>query len=180
MKLQNKKVAIVATNGFEESELFEPLQRLKDEGATVDIISIEKGEIVGKHGAENGKSIQVDKTFGEVKPEDYNALVLPGGLANPDTLRQNKDAVAFVKHFGEVNKPIAAICHGPWTMINAEIVKGKKMTSYPSLEVDLRNAGVNWVDEEVVVDQGMVTSRTPDDLPAFNDKMVEEIAEGKH
>ncbi|MGI9527404.1 MAG: type 1 glutamine amidotransferase domain-containing protein [Weeksellaceae bacterium] len=180
MKLQNKKVAIVATNGFEQSELLEPLKRLKEEGPDVDVVSIEKGEIQGKSGSEKGESVKVDKTFDEVKPEDYNALVLPGGLANPDTLRQNDKAVQFVKHFGEVKKPIAAICHGPWTLINAEIVKGKKVTSYPSLEFDLKNAGATWVDEEVVVDQGLVTSRTPEDLPAFLDKMVEEIREGKH
>lgn len=180
MKLQNKKVAVVATNGFEESELFEPYNRLKEEGAEVDIISIESGEIQGMKNGEWTKKIKVDKTFDQVSPEDYNALVLPGGLLNPDTLRINEKAVKFVKHFGEVKKPIAAICHGPWTLINAEVVKGKKMTSYPSLQVDLKNAGATWVDEEVVVDNGLVTSRTPQDLPAFNDKMVEEIQEGKH
>ncbi|PVX52195.1 protease I [Balneicella halophila] len=180
MELKNKKVAVVAENGFEESELFEPYNRLKKEGAEVHIVSSKKGEIQAMKGKEWTKTIAVDKTFDEVSPEEYNAVVLPGGVVNPDTLRNNEDAVKFVKHFSDVKKPIAAICHGPWTLINAEAVKGKNMTSYSSIRKDLENAGANWVDEEVVVDQGLVTSRTPDDLPAFMDKMVEEIEEGKH
>lgn len=180
MKLKNKKVAVLSENGFEESELFQPYERLKEEGADVHIVSVKSGEIKGMKDHEWSKSIKVDKTLDEVSGSDYHALVLPGGVINPDALRGNKKAVEFVKHFSDESKPIAAICHGPQTMIDAEAVKGKKMTSFPAIKKDLQNAGANWVDEEVVVDQGLVTSRDPNDLPAFMDKMVEEIAEGKH
>lgn len=180
MKLQNKKVAILSENGFEESELFDPYNRLKEEGADVHIVSSKSGEIKGMKDHEWSKKIKVDKTLDEVSGSDYNALVLPGGVINPDALRGNKKAVEFVQHFSKENKPIAAICHGPQTLIDAEAVQGKKMTSFGSIRKDLENAGANWVDEEVVVDNGLVTSRKPEDLPAFMDKMVEEIAEGKH
>lgn len=180
MKLKNKKVAILSENGFEESELFEPYHRLKDEGAHVKIISTKNGEIQGMKDKSWSKKIKVDDTLDNVSASDFDALVLPGGVINPDLLRNNEKAVEFVKYFANKNMPIAAICHGPQTLINAEAVKGKKMTSFSSIRKDLENAGATWVDEEVVVDQGMVTSRNPDDLPAFMDKMVEEIAEGKH
>lgn len=180
MKLQKKKVAILSENGFEESELFEPFNRLKKEGADVKIISTKSGEIQGMKGKEWTKKIKVDQTVDEVSSSDFDALVLPGGVINPDALRNNEKAVDFVKQFSDKNMPIASICHGPQVLINAEAVSGKKMTSYSSIRKDLENAGAHWVDEEVVVDQGLVTSRNPDDLPAFMDKMVEEIGEGKH
>lgn len=179
-KLSSKKVAILATDGFEHSELREPLNRLKEEGATAHIVSLKSGKIKAWDNNDWGKEYDVDKTVDEVSASDYNALVLPGGVINPDKLRVNDKAVSFVKGFFEAGKPIASICHGPWTLIETGALKGRKMTSYKSIKTDLINAGVNWVDEEVVVDQGLVTSRDPDDLPAFCNKMVEEIREGKH
>lgn len=181
-KLQGKTVAILATNGFEQSELFEPRKALLDAGATVHVVSLESGSIKGWDQDKWGDSIEVDKTLDEVSASDYNALMLPGGLINPDTLRTKKKAIDFVKAFfsGDEIKPVAAICHGPWLLIEADVVRGRKMTSFPSIQTDLKNAGANWVDEEVVVDNGVVTSRSPDDLPAFNKKMIEEICEGKH
>lgn len=180
MSLQNKKVAILTDEGFEESELFEPLHRLQQEGAEVHIVSTKSGEIQGMKEHQWSKKIKVDQVIDAVKASDYDALVLPGGVINPDILRNNEKSVQFVKDFADNRKPIAAICHGPQTLINAGAVEGKKLTSFPSIKVDLQNAGAHWVDEEVVVDNGLVTSRTPKDLPAFLDKMVEEIAEGKH
>ncbi|SZD71777.1 General stress protein 18 [Candidatus Ornithobacterium hominis] len=180
MSLQNKKVAILTDEGFEESELFEPLHRLQQEGAEVHIVSTKSGEIQGMKEHQWSKKIKVDQVIDAVKASDYDALVLPGGVINPDILRNNEKSVQFVKDFADNKKPIAAICHGPQTLINAGAVEGKKLTSFPSIKVDLQNAGAHWVDEEVVVDNGLVTSRTPKDLPAFLDKMVEEIAEGKH
>lgn len=180
MSLQNKKVAILTDEGFEESELFEPLHRLQQEGAEVHIVSTKSGEIQGMKEHQWSKKIKVDQVIDAVKASDYDALVLPGGGINPDILRNNEKSVQFVKDFADNKKPIAAICHGPQTLINAGAVEGKKLTSFPSIKVDLQNAGAHWVDEEVVVDNGLVTSRTPKDLPAFLDKMVEEIAEGKH
>lgn len=178
--LNKKKVAILATNGFEESELKEPKKALEKANAEVHIISLKSGSIKGwKDGNWSGE-VKVDKTIDEVSQSDYNALVLPGGVMNPDTLRKNKSAVSFVKSFFENHKPVAAICHGPWILAEADVLKGRKVTSYDSIKTDLINAGANWVDEEVVVDEGLVTSRTPDDLPAFNDKLVEEVYEGKH
>ncbi|MGI8542544.1 MAG: type 1 glutamine amidotransferase domain-containing protein [Aridibacter sp.] len=179
-KLSGKKVAILAANGFEQSELFEPKKALEDAGAEVLIVSLESGEIKGWNEKEWGKSIAVDLTVDEANANDFNALQLPGGVMNPDKLRMNKKAVSFVKSFFEAGKPIAAICHAPWTLIEADIVKGKTITSWASLKTDLENAGAKWVDKEVVVDNGLVTSRNPDDIPAFNQKMIEEIAEGKH
>lgn len=179
-KLSNKNIAILSENGFEESELFEPLNRLKEEGANVRIISSKKGSIKGMKDHQWSREIEVDNAVEEVNVNDFDGLVLPGGVINPDALRANDNAVAFVKDFFRKGKPVAAICHGPQTLINAEVVEGRKMTSYKSIKKDLVNAGANWVDEEVVVDQGLVTSRSPEDLPAFNDKMVEEFAEGIH
>lgn len=178
--LSSKKVAILATDGFEESELKSPRAALQKAGAQVHIVSPESGEI--KAWAENnwGDKYTVDKQLSEVSPDDYHALVLPGGVINPDKLRNNKDAVSFVKGFFKSQKPVAAICHGPWMLAEADVVKGRKLTSYGSIKTDLTNAGANWVDEAVVVDQGLVTSRCPDDLPDFNRKLIEEVAEGKH
>jgi protease I len=179
-KLSNKNIAILSENGFEESELFEPLNRLKEEGAHVQIISLKEGSIKGMKDHEWSKEIAVDRTVEDVSADDFHGLLLPGGVINPDALRGNEKAVAFVRDFFQQGKPVAAICHGPQTLIDAEVVEGRTLTSYSSIKKDLINAGANWVDEEVVVDQGLVTSRSPADLPAFNDKMVEEFAEGVH
>ncbi|MDO8861536.1 type 1 glutamine amidotransferase domain-containing protein [Haliea sp. E1-2-M8] len=181
-KLAGKRVAILAADGFEQSELFKPRQALIDAGATVDVVSLASGSIKGWNSDNWGDSIAVDKVVTDVSASDYSALVLPGGLFNPDALRANKDAVNFVQGFFNEDsvKPVAAICHGPWVLVEAGVVKGRTMTSYPSIQTDLKNAGVNWVDEEVVVDNGLVTSRNPDDIPAFNRKMIEEFCEGRH
>lgn len=179
-KLQGKRIAIVATDGFEQVELTEPQRALIDAGATVEIVAPRGGEIQGMNHQEKGSKVKVDRTLDEAKPGDYAALVLPGGVANPDFLRTDQRAVNFVKSFVQEKKPIAAICHGPWTLIEAGGVKGRKVTSWPSLKTDLKNAGADWVDQEVVVDNGLVTSRKPDDLPAFCRKMIEEFVEGKH
>ncbi|WP_299101103.1 type 1 glutamine amidotransferase domain-containing protein [uncultured Winogradskyella sp.] len=178
--LNKKTVAILATNGFEESELREPKQALENAGADVHIVSLESGEIKGWADGNWSNSYKVDKTLNEVNQKDYNALMLPGGQINPDILRKNEDAVNFVKSFFENHKPVAAICHAPWLLAEADVLKGRKVTSYDSIKTDLINAGANWVDEEVVVDSGLVTSRSPEDLPAFNAKLVEEVYEGKH
>jgi len=169
----------LATDGFEQSELEKPVEALKAAGATVEIVSLKAGEIQGMEHDKKGRMAPVDRVLGDANAADYDALVLPGGVANPDALRVVDEAVDFVRSFAEAKKPIAAICHGPWTLINAEAVEGRKMTSWPSLQADLRNAGAEWVDEEVVVDHGLVTSRKPDDLPAFCAKMIEEFAEGR-
>lgn len=179
-KLSNRSIAVLAENGFEEVELTSPVQRLKEEGAEVHIISSKSGQIAAMKEHEWSIKVDVDKVISEVNADDYHGLLLPGGVINPDQLRTNEDAIKFVKAFFEAGKPVAAICHGPQTLINAEVVEGRTMTSYPAIKIDLINAGANWVDEEVVVDQGLVTSRKPDDIPAFNDKMVEEFAEGVH
>lgn len=179
-KLENKKVAVLATDGFEQSELEKPVAALKDAGATVEIVSIKPGKIKGWDEKNWGKEVTVDKTLDQVSSNDYDALVLPGGVMNPDTLRTNKAAVAFAKAFMDAKKPVSAICHGPWLLAEADAVQGRKMTSYQSIQTDLKNAGANWVDEEVVTDNGLVTSRNPDDLPAFCKKMIEEIGEGRH
>ncbi len=178
--LSNKKVAILTEEGFEQVELTSPQQALKDAGATVHVISPKGGEIKAWDQTDWGITITVDKKLEDANPDDYDALVLPGGVLNPDKLRQDKDAVAFVSAFLDEGKPVAAICHGPQTLIETGMISGRTMTSYPSLKTDLKNAGVNWVDEEVVTDKGLVTSRTPADLPAFNKKLIEEILEGKH
>ncbi|WP_051286398.1 type 1 glutamine amidotransferase domain-containing protein [Salinimicrobium terrae] len=175
----NKKVAILATNGFEEVELTSPKEAMEDEGFEVHIVSPEKGKIKAWDKTNWSKEYNVDKVVGEVSASDYNALMLPGGVMNPDNLRTNEDALKFVRDFFEQKKPVAAICHAPWTLISAGVVKGRTMTSYNSMKDDVKNAGANWVDKEVVVDEGFVTSRNPDDLPAFNAKLIEEIKEGK-
>jgi protease I len=176
----SKKIAILATDGFEESELKSPKEALTEQGWTAHIVSPKSGTIKSWAGKDWGPEYDVDVTLDQADPSDYDALVLPGGVINPDTLRTEDKALEFVKDFFGKKKPVAAICHGPQTLINAEVVSGRKMTSYHSVKQDLVNAGANWVDEEVVVDQGLVTSRTPDDLPAFNKKMIEEIKEGPH
>jgi protease I len=175
-RLAGVRVAVLATNGFEQAELEKPVEALKAVGAEVEVISLTLGQIQGMEHDEKGRKVDVDRALADADAADYDALVLPGGVGNPDKLRVEPVAVDFVRSFSEANKPIAAICHGPWTLINAGAIGGRKMTSWPSLEADLRNAGANWVDEEVVVDQGLVTSRKPDDLPAFCTKMIEQFA----
>ena len=179
-RLNGRRVAVLATDGFEQSELEKPVEALKAAGANVEIISLKAGQIQGMEHDQKGRMTSVDRVLSTADASNYDALVLPGGVANPDALRIVDQAVEFVRSFADAKKPIAAICHGPWSLINAEAVKGRKMTSWPSLEADLRNAGADWVDEEVVVDEGLVTSRKPDDLPAFCAKMIEEFAEGRH
>ena len=177
-ELNGLRVAVLATNGFEQVELTEPVKALKQAGATVTVVSQKSGQIQGMNHDEKGDKLPVDKTLSEVKPEQFDALMLPGGVANPDYLRVDKDAVAFVKSFAQGGKPIGAICHGPWTLIEADAVRGKTMTSWPSLQTDLRNAGAEWVDQDCVVDGNLVTSRKPDDLPAFNRRLVEVFSAG--
>ncbi|WGD34220.1 type 1 glutamine amidotransferase [Olleya sp. YS] len=178
--LNGKKVAILATNGFEESELKEPMNAFQEAGAEVHIVSENSGTIKGWKDGNWSNDYNVDKTIHEVSQTDYNALVLPGGVINPDTLRRNDDAVRFVKSFFASKKPVAAICHAPWLLAEADVLQGRKVTSYNSIKRDLVNAGAKWEDSEVVVDEGLVTSRNPNDLPAFNAKLIEEVYEGKH
>jgi protease I len=179
-ELRNKRVAALVDNGFEQSELAEPKTALEAAGAKVDIVSPQDTKVKGWQHITWGDEFSVDRKLDEAKADEYDALLLPGGVMNPDKLRANAKAVQFVKRFVEAGKPIAAICHGPWTLIEAGAVQGRRMTSWPSLATDLRNAGANWVDQECVVDNGLVTSRKPDDIPAFNKKMIEEFAEGTH
>jgi len=179
-QLDGKKVAFLATDGVEQVELTEPWKKVEDEGGTPELISLESGEIQGFNHLDKGDAFPVDKTVQEANEADYDGLVLPGGVANPDFLRGDEDAVAFARSFFEAHKPVAAICHGPWTLVEADVVRDRTITSWPTLQTDIRNAGGNWVDEEVVVDNGLVSSRKPDDLPAFCAKMTEEIAEGRH
>lgn len=176
----SKKIAILATNGFEESELKSPKEYLEQQGWTADIVSPESGSIKAWAEKDWGKEYPVDQTLDSVSASDYDALVLPGGVINPDQLRTNDKAISFVQDFFRQHKPVAAICHGPQILINAGAVEGRKMTSVNSISIDLKNAGAIWEDSEVVTDNGLVTSRTPKDLPAFKAKMVEEIKEGKH
>ncbi len=180
MKLENKKVAFLATDGFEKSELFEPYEALKNEGAQVDIVSIKSGEIKSWDKTDWGKSIEVDKLVNNTNQSEYNALVLPGGVINPDLLRTDENALEFIRSFFKKGKPVAAICHAPWLLISADVIENREVTSYKSIKSDVLNAGATWVDKEVVVDNGLVTSRNPEDLPAFIDKIIEEIREGKH
>jgi protease I len=179
-QLNGKKVAILATDGSEQSELAEPKKALEAAGAQTHIVSLQEGSIKGWKDNNWSDSFPVDALVTDVSASDYDALVLPGGVINPDKLRVDEDAVAFVRAFFDQGKPVGAICHGPWTLINAGVVEGRNLTSYKSIKEDLVNAGAHWFDEEVVTDQGLVTSRQPDDLPAFNAKLVEEIAEGIH
>ncbi len=178
--LANKKVAILATDGFEYVELVEPKKALEDSGATTHVVSPKDGQIKGWNVTDWGESVPVDVNVKSANQSNYDALLLPGGVMNPDHLRMDKTAVAFVKSFFDAQKPVAAICHGPWMLVEANVVKGRKLTSWPSLQTDIQNAGGQWTDEQVVTDQGLVTSRKPDDIPAFNKKMIEEFAEGKH
>jgi protease I len=177
--LEGMKVAVLATDGFEQVELEQPVAALREAGAEVEVVSPKGGQIQGFNHFDKGGMTRVDRELSGANPDDYDAIVLPGGVINPDQLRLEPRAIDFIRSFVEADKPIAAICHGPWTLINAGAVEGRRMTSWPSLEVDLRNAGAEWVDEQVVVDNGMVTSRKPDDLPAFCAKMIEEFAEGR-
>jgi protease I len=179
-RLNGKRIAILATEGVEQSELEQPREALKHAGAETDLISLEAGEIRAWDEDDFGDSFEIDVTVDHARPEDYDGLLLPGGVMNPDKLRMDPKAVEFVRGFFAAGKPVAAICHGPQVLIEADVVRGRKMTSYPSVKKDLMNAGANWVDDEVVVDNGLVTSRKPDDIPAFNAKMIEEFAEGVH
>jgi protease I len=179
-KLAGKKVAILAADMFERVELEQPRKALEKAGATVEVVSIHDGEIQGFDHFDPAKKVKVDKTVEEVSPGDYDALLVPGGVGNPDQLRGDENAVAFVRGMVEAKKPLAVICHGPWVLVEAGVVRGRKLTSWPTLQTDIRNAGGEWVDEEVVVDDGIVTSRKPDDIPAFNEKMIEEFCEGRH
>ncbi len=179
-ELQGKHVALLATDGVEQVELTEPLKAAQHAGATVEIISIKPGQIQAFNHFDKGETIPVQQTVDQARADDYDALILPGGVANPDALRVNRDAVRFVHDFFTAGKPVAAICHGPWMLVEANVVKGRTLTSWPSLRTDIENAGGNWVDEEVHVDHGLVTSRRPSDLPAFCARMIEEFREGKH
>ncbi len=180
MKLKNKKVAILATDGFEKSELYEPLEALKREGATVHIVSDKEGSIKSWDKMDWGQSIAVDKTISLARESEYDALVLPGGVMNPDKLRKKVPALQFISSFFKSGKPVAAICHAPWLLISAGVIKNRTVTSYKSIKDDIVNAGGFWLDKEVVVDNGLITSRNPNDLPAFCAKVIEEIEEGKH
>ncbi|HEX3807961.1 MAG TPA: type 1 glutamine amidotransferase domain-containing protein [Gaiellaceae bacterium] len=178
--LKGKRVAIIAADMVEQVELIEPRKALEEAGAKTELISLKPGEIQGFNHFDPGDKIKVDKAIEEVQEADYDALMIPGGVGNPDQLRGDENVVAFVRDFFEAGKPVAAICHGPWVLVEAGVVRDRTVTSWPTLQTDIRNAGGNWVDKEVVVDQGLVTSRKPDDIPAFNKKMIEEFAEGTH
>lgn len=178
--LTGKMVAIVTENGFEEVELTSPKKALEDEGATVHIVSPQKEKVVSWNKKDWGKDFPVDKHIDIASPDDYHAVMIPGGVINPDSLRRSEKAVAFIRSFFEQGKPVASICHGPQVLIETGAVKGRNLTSFFSIKTDLINAGANWMDQECVCDQGLVTSRNPDDLPAFNKKMIEEFREGKH
>src|SRR5918912_3644986 len=179
-ELKGKKIAFLAADMFEEVELAEPWQALEQARAELELVSLEEGEIQGFNHYDKAGSFKVDKTVEEASANDYDALVLPGGVGNPDNLRQDENAVRFVRDFFEQGKPVGAICHAAWTLVEAGVVRGRTLTSFPSVQTDIRNAGGNWVDEEVHVDSGLVTSRKPGDLEAFSKKLVEEFAEGKH
>ncbi|HYU52160.1 MAG TPA: type 1 glutamine amidotransferase domain-containing protein [Gemmatimonadaceae bacterium] len=180
MQLQGKRVAILATDGVERAELLEPRKALDEAGARTVVVSPKTGKIKGWDRGQWGDDIAVDQSLDTARAEDFDALMLPGGVMNPDRLRQNQLAVQFVRSFFDVGKPVAAICHAPWMLVEADVISGRTVTSWPSLRTDIRNAGGEWVDREVVTDEGLVTSRKPDDIPAFNRKMIEEFAEGVH
>jgi protease I len=179
--LNGKKIAILAADGVEQVELEQPREAVQNAGAETELLSLEDGEIQAmNHDIDKGDTFPVDRVVSDASPDDYDGLLLPGGTMNPDNLRQDQNAVGFVQEFFKTGKPVGVICHGPWTLVEADVVNGRTLTSYPSLRTDIKNAGGNVVDEEVVVDQGLVSSRNPDDLPAFCDKIVEEFAEGAH
>lgn len=180
MRLSGKRIAALVDNGFEQVELTEPKKAFEKEGARVDVVSPQSGVVKGWQHTDWGDEIGVDRELSTASADEYDGLLLPGGVMNPDHLRINPLAVRFVQQFVDSGKPIAAICHGPWTLIEAGGVKGRRMTSWPSLQTDLKNSGADWVDQPVVVDNGLVTSRKPDDIPAFNAKAIEEFAEGRH
>jgi protease I len=179
-RLEGKRVAFLATDGVEQVELTEPWKAVEQEGGRPELVSLDSGEIQGFDHLDKDQTFPVDTTAADADASAYDGLVLPGGVANPDFLRVDQDAVRFVRAFFEAGKPVAAICHAPWTLVEADVVRGRTLTSWPSLKTDIRNAGGEWVDEGVHVDAGLVTSRKPDDLPAFCDKLVEEICEGRH
>ncbi|MFL5862244.1 MAG: type 1 glutamine amidotransferase domain-containing protein [Solirubrobacteraceae bacterium] len=180
-ELKGKKIAIIATDGVEQVELTEPRKAVQNAGADAELLSLEEGQIQAMNSDINpAETFSVDKTIGQASADDYDGLLLPGGTVNADRLRMSDDVVSFVQTFFRSGKPVGVICHGPWTLVEADVVRDRTLTSFPSLQTDIRNAGGNWVDQEVVVDQGLVTSRNPDDLPAFCSKIVEEFAEGKH
>ena len=179
-KLDGKKVAILVTDGFEQVEMTKPREALDEAGAETKIVSLKPGKIQGMNHADKGDKFDVDLTVDEARPENFDALLIPGGVHNPDHMRMNEKALEFARHFFREGKPVAAICHGPQVLISADLVRGRRMTSWPAIQMDMRNAGARWVDEEVVVDNGVVSSRKPDDIPAFNRKMIEEFAEGRH
>src|SRR5947209_16049729 len=178
--LDGKKVAILVADGFEQVEMTKPRAALEEAGAKTTIVSPSGKQIQGMNHADKGDKFDVDLALEEARPEEFDALMIPGGLMNPDTLRSTPAALEFTKHFFREGKPVAAICHGPWVLIDAGVVSGRTLTSWPAIKTDVKNAGGNWVDEEVVVDNGLVTSRKPDDIPAFNEKMIEEFCEGRH
>ena len=179
-KLDGKKVAILVTDGFEQVEMTKPREALDEAGAEAKIVSPKPGKIQGMNHADKGDKFDVDLTLGEARPEEFDALLIPGGLMNPDALRSNDEALEFTRHFFREGKPVAAICHGPWVLIDAGVVRGRTLTSWPAIKNDVKNAGGKWVNEEVVVDNGLVTSRKPDDIPAFNKAMIEEFCKGRH
>jgi protease I len=179
-ELNGRRVAILAADMFEQVELVEPRKAVEQAGADVELVSLKAGEIQGFNHYDKADKFPVDKTVADVSADDYDALLLPGGVGNPDTLRADENAVSFVRAFFEQGKPVAAICHAPWMLVEADVVRGRNVTSFWSIKTDVENAGGNWSDEEVVVDDGLVTSRSPKDIPAFNAKVVEEFAEGKH
>jgi protease I len=177
--LAGKRIAVLATHGFEQSELVQPRQALEQAGARVEVVSPETGAIRGWNQKEWGDEVKVDRPLSDARPDEYDGLLLPGGVMNPDRLRMNPNAVQFVRAMFDQGKPIAAICHGPWLLVEANVLRGLKVTSWPSLQTDIRNAGGEWVDDECVNDRGIVTSRKPDDIPAFSRKAIEEFAEGR-
>jgi protease I len=179
-RLEGKRVAFLAADGVEQVELTEPWKKVEEEGGQPELISLESGEIQGFQHLDKGDRFAVDRAVADADQGDYDGLVLPGGVASPDFLRADENAVRFVRSFFEAGKPVAAICHGPWTLVEAGVVRGRTLTSWPSIRTDIENAGGTWVDEEVHVDSGLVTSRKPDDLPAFGEKLAEEICEGRH
>ena len=179
-KLNGKKIAVLAAEGVEQVELEKPVKALRDAGADIELVSLEAGEVQAMNHIDKADTFPVDRTVEQVSADDYDGLLVPGGAVNPDNLRQSESAVAFVRDFFDSGRPIAAICHAPWVLVEADVVRGLNLTSWPSVKTDIRNAGGTWSDEQVITDHGVVTSRKPDDIPAFSEKMIEEFAEGRH